>query len=56
MQVGDLVIGKGFGLHGHGVGMVIGHTEFGGVKVYWPKKGVWCLTGSKSVEVINEDR
>ena len=51
MQVGDLVIGKGFVFANHGVGIIIG-KEFGGMKVYWPKRGVWCFTGSGAVKPL----
>ena len=51
MQVGDLVIGKTFVFANHGVGIIIG-KEFGGMKVYWPKRGVWCFTGSGAVKPL----
>ena len=51
MKTGDLVIGIGFLMDGYGVGVIIG-KEFGGLKVYWPKKGVWCYTGTGGVKPL----
>ena len=50
MKIGDLVIGKGFEFRNHGVGIVIGKGW--GLKVYWPKRGVWCFTGSGAVKPL----
>ncbi len=52
MKIGDLVIGKGFEFRNHGVGIIIGNTGFGGIKVYWPKKAVWCYTGTGGVKPL----
>jgi hypothetical protein len=51
MKIGDLVIGKGFVFSNCGVGVVIA-KEFGGMKVYWLKKGVWSYTGSGGVKLL----
>jgi hypothetical protein len=51
MKVGDLVIGKAFLFCDYGIGVIIG-KEFGGMKVYWPKEGVWCFTGSAGVKPL----
>tara|TARA_B100000214_G_C23409376_1_gene375273 strand:- start:155 stop:310 length:156 start_codon:yes stop_codon:yes gene_type:complete len=51
MKVGDLVIGKCFEFRNHGVGVIFS-KEFGGMKVYWPKKGVWCHTGTGGVKLL----
>jgi len=52
MKIGDLVQGKGLEFRNYGIGIVIGNTGFGGIKVYWPKKGVWCYTGTGGVKPL----
>ena len=52
MKVGDLVIGKGFEFRNHGVGIVIGKRGLVGIKVYWPKRGKWCYTGTGGVKPL----
>ncbi len=55
MKIGDLVIGKGFEFRNHGVGIII-HSRPKGkcrvLKVYWPKKAVWCYTGTGGVKPL----
>ena len=51
MKVGDLVRAKGFMFKDHGVGIIIG-KEFGGLKVFWPQRGVWCYTGEGGVKPL----
>ena len=51
MKVGDLVTGKELVFSDYGIGIIIG-KEFGGLKVYWPQKGVWCYTGTGGVKLL----
>ena len=51
MNLGDLVIGKGFLFCDYGVGIIIG-KEDGGLKVYWPQEGVWCCTSEGGVKLL----
>ena len=55
MKVGDLVQSDSFLWLDYGIGIIIG-KEFGAFKVYWPKRGVWCLTGEGGVKQIADKK
>ncbi len=53
MKIGDLVVGKGFEFHNHGVGIVMGVKE-PVLKVFWLERGFWCYTGASGVEPLSK--
>lgn len=52
-KVGDLVVGKGFEFHNHGVGIVMGVKE-PVLKVFWLERGFWGYTGASGVEPLSK--
>ena len=52
MNIGDLVIGKGWGVRDHGVGIIIGIEKGPVLKVFWPERGVWCYTDASGVKPL----
>ena len=51
MKIGDLVRGTNILWADYGIGVIFA-KEFGAFKVYWPKTGFWCLTGTGGVKPL----
>ena len=51
MKIGDLVVATDYEWHNYGIVIIIGE-KFGGLKIFWPERGVWCYTGIGGVKPL----